>query len=65
MESNKRINIIGKKLNIRRKNKDKRLLLKIIIFISFISLLIIENIDTIINRNKANKAIQMKKNKKI
>ena len=33
MESNKRINIIGKKLNIRPKNKDKRLLLKIIIFI--------------------------------
>jgi glycosyltransferase involved in cell wall biosynthesis len=61
MEFNKRINIIGKKLNIRRKNKDKRLLLKIIIFISFISLLLIENIDTIINSNKTNKAIQMKK----
>jgi glycosyltransferase involved in cell wall biosynthesis len=61
MESNKRINIIGKKLNIRRKNKDKRLLLKIIIFISFISLSLIENIVAIINSNKINKAIQMKK----
>ena len=64
MESNKRINILGKKLNIRRKNKVKRLLIKIIIFISFISLLLIENINTIININKANKAIQMKQIKR-
>jgi len=61
MESNKRKIIIGKKLDIRRKNRVKILLLKIIIFISFISLLLIKNKNTIININKTKKIKQIKR----
>ena len=61
MESNKRKIIIGKNLDIRRKSKVKILLLKIIIFISFISLLLIKNKDTIINSNKTKKIKQIKR----